>query len=279
MMKRTIKMLLTAALAGCVLLAAGCSQTAQTASSGSTTSSAASAASEQAAQSDAQDEESSASSAGSWAGVWEVTGLIQDGEELTGSELETELANNGFVMTLNEDGSMMMTYNDQTANGTWVQVDDSQLEITNTGNGTVETLQVDGDALVANLTDTLQGIFTLQGSAAGQTDTTSTDGNQDAAGLAGTWEVSGGIDADGTKYSKDEMIEEMGFSMEITIEEDGTFTATSFTDGEAEESVNGTWVLNGENISMTANDIEEVGTYVDGQLTLENEATITFEKK
>lgn len=258
MMKQMIKGLLAAVLAGCLLAAAGCSQSpAPSAESGAT----------------ASQQQSKVSDP--LVGVWKVTGFMEDGQTLTGSELQEALGKNSYVMTLYEDGSMELTYESQIAGGTWEKKGDSEITLIN-DSGDEETVKICGDSLIADFDDNEQGVFTRTGDAPAKTASSAAGSNssqsaQNASNLAGAWTLSGGIGPDGDSYDREEIVEELGGSMEFLIKEDGSFTATMINnDGEREE-ISGTWSMDGEEISMMANGSEETGTVSGNQLTMDND--------
>lgn len=270
MMKLTVKRILSIMLAGCLLFAFGCSQSpAPSAQSG--------AASQQESQTPPQ-------ASDPFVGVWEVTGYIEDGKTLSGSELEEALGKNPYVLTLYEDGSMELTYESQTAVGTWEKKGGSEITLIN-DKGEKETVTISGDSLIADFDNNEQGVFTRTGDAQAKPVSSATGSDagqstQNASALAGTWTLSGGIGPDGDSYDRGEIVEALGASMEFLIQEDGSFTATMIDNDGARDEVNGTWSMDGEKFSMIGNGSEETGTFSGNQLAMDyDDGKLLFTKE
>lgn len=269
-MRQTGKKLLASLLAGCLVLAAGCAQNPGAASGESSAGDSSSQASS--GESSASEPESSHS----FAGIWEVTGLKEDGKVLSGEELEEGLEENGYIMTLYEDGTMEMGFGGQTMEGTWEMDGETKLNLVNT-QGYEETLKVSGENLIAQFDDDLEGTFSRTGDAPVKETPSSSEEESsaseiDASDVVGTWTLDSGEFGDET-YSRDEMVEEMGGDMKIEIRQDGTYDAILLDeDQEEQQTTTGEWSLSGNTVTLLYADGEEQeeGTVENGKLKLKD---------
>ena len=72
----------------------------------------------------------------------------------------------------------------------------------------------------------------------------------------------------------------MFFEMDLTVNEDGTFTMTIDVMGE-EETMSGTWTQEGDTLSLTGGEETATATYKNNTLTMtepESESTVVFSK-
>lgn len=212
---------------------------------------------------------SGGNSQGGPAGVWKVTSLQGEGKDDPG--------NSGYLtleMTLNADGTVVVTGNGVENSGTW-KLENGQITLSAKGMDN-EVLIYDGQQIIANLNGSLQGVFTRRESLFDQGGTQQS-GTVIDNGPVGVWTTAGGLDG-GKVLSREEAIEAFGVDMTITLYEDGTAVIVGLT-GSGSQTLNGTWTMTGTQVDITANGYTEHGTLENGRLSLvDDDETVYFEK-
>ena len=177
-----------------------------------------------------------------YAGSWKITGVIVDGEKLTGWELEDFLDDNSYLasMLLKEDGTFLFSFDmSGTVSGTWEIRNGKEIALIATIDDRQDTeiLEISEDGLIAELDSDTKAIFTKEA-----------EGNssyQVPNQIIGRCKPVGG-EVDGTYYNQQEIIDESGLVF-IQLSGDATF-AVQTTD----DTINGNWSCSGNQLELIA---------------------------
>ncbi|MGN0564992.1 MAG: lipocalin family protein [Candidatus Heritagella sp.] len=193
-------------------------------------------------------------------GVWTTAGGLDGGKVLSREEA-IEAFGVDMTITLYEDGTAVIIgltgSNTQTLNGTWT-ITGTQVEIT--ANGSTEHGTLENGRL--SLTSGGETIYFEKSAAAPQNQNTSADSSD----YVGSWQLESCI-MGGKSYTREQLLAEEGFDMQITLLSGGSAIITGLSDGET-QYLEGTWTASAGGVTITADDSPVSGSLQNGKLVL-----------
>lgn len=193
-------------------------------------------------------------------GVWTTAGGLDGGKVLSRAEA-IEAFGVDMTITLYEDGTAVIVgltgSGSQTRNGTWT-ITGTQVDITADGyteHGTLENGRL-------SLTSGDETIYFEKSAAAPQNQNASADSSD----YVGTWQLESWIRG-GETYTREQLLAEEGYDMQITLLAGGSAIITGMSDGEA-QYLEGTWTASAGGVTITANDSPASGSLQNGKLVL-----------